>query len=177
MPSRSRSPSRSVNHSSSLSTLATAPRSRPRATISAASAGGSGTCDEARPGLDVPEQRPVAGDHRGHAGPSCWWKGRMARGGRDETSTTSTPPSRTLAMVRLARSEMWRGPGQQGAVEVDEDQAHHPAGARPAGRARGPRSRGAGAWPGAPSARRPTGWPAGWRRAAAAGRSPPPGSV
>ena len=46
----------------------------------------------------------------GVCSPSCWWKGRIVRGGRDETSTTSTPPSRTLAMVRLARSEMCRGP-------------------------------------------------------------------
>ena len=34
----------------------------------------------------------------------------MARGGRDETRTTSTPPSRTVAMVCLTRSEMCRGP-------------------------------------------------------------------
>ncbi len=34
----------------------------------------------------------------------------MARGGLDETMTTSTPPSRTVAMVFLTRSEMCRGP-------------------------------------------------------------------
>ena len=78
--------------------------------------------------LDVPEQRPVAGDHRGHE-PELLVEGPHGPGrpGRDQhhlhpaLAHVGDGPLDPLGDVPRPRDER--------AVEVDEDQPHHPAGA------------------------------------------------
>ena len=125
-----------MNHSSSLSMLTTAPRSRPRATISVASSGCTDTWAKPARGLHVPEQRPVAGDERSHE-PQLLMEGtdRSGRARRHQDdlharlADVGDGPLGPLGDVSRA--------GEQGAVEVDEDEANHPTGPHQLGESAG----------------------------------------
>ena len=83
---------------------------------------------EAGRGLEVPEKRPVAGDDRSHQAQFLVERAHLPRRARRDQhyldprlADVADGPLGSLGDVARA--------GEQGAVEVDEDQAHDPAGA------------------------------------------------